>query len=72
MDLRFIDMINNVTGIILAGGKNRRMSEHIHQNHDVTVLMYHLVFPAKYRRVVFDEQVDQELRSVCLEIEQRY
>ena len=34
--------------------------------------MYHLVFPAKYRRVVFDEGVDQVLRQVCLEIADRY
>lgn len=34
--------------------------------------MYHLVFPAKYRRVVFDEQVDNILKEVCLEIEKRY
>jgi REP element-mobilizing transposase RayT len=30
------------------------------------------VFPAKYRRAVFDERVDQELRDICLEIEKRY
>jgi len=30
------------------------------------------VFPAKYRRAVFDEQVDEVLREVCLEIEKRY
>ena len=34
--------------------------------------MYHLVFPAKYRRAVFDEKVDKELKEVCLEIEKRY
>ena len=34
--------------------------------------MYHLVFPAKYRRVVFDEKVDLKLREVCLDIEKRY
>jgi len=34
--------------------------------------MYHLVFPAKYRGVVFDEQVDEVLKGVCLEIEKRY
>ena len=34
--------------------------------------MYHLVFPAKYRRAVFDDKVDIELRDVCLEIEKRY
>ena len=48
------------------------MSEYIHKSHNVTVLMYHLVFPAKYRRVVFDDKVDTEQRDVCLEIEQRY
>jgi len=34
--------------------------------------MYHLVLPAKYRRVVFDESVDRMLKDVCLEIEERY
>ncbi len=48
------------------------MSEYIHKSHNVTVLLYHLVFPAKYRRAVFDEQVDVVLRDVCLEIEKRY
>ncbi len=48
------------------------MSEYIHKSHNVTVLLYHLVFPAKYRRVVFDEQVDAVLKEVCLEIERRY
>jgi putative transposase len=33
--------------------------------------MYHLVFPAEYRRAVFDTIVDKELREVCLEIEHR-
>ena len=35
-------------------------------------MLYHLVFPAKYRRAVFDEQVDEELKAVCLELEKRY
>ena len=48
------------------------MSTYIHKSHNVTVLLYHLVFPAKYRRVVFDDQVDQVLQGVCLEIEKRY
>ena len=48
------------------------MSEYIHKSHNVSVLLYHLVFPAKYRRVVFDESVDKELRDVCLDIERRY
>jgi REP-associated tyrosine transposase len=48
------------------------MSEFIHKSHNVTVLLYHLVFPAKYRRIVFDEKVDWELKAVCLDIEARY
>ena len=48
------------------------MSEYIHKSHNVTVLLYHFVFPAKYRRVVFDVQVDAVLKEVCLEIERRY
>ena len=38
----------------------------------MSVLIYHLVFPAKYRRAVFDEQVEIELRNVCIELESRY
>ena len=48
------------------------MSEYIHKSHNVTVLLYHLVFPAKYRRAVIDENVDRVLKEVCLEIEKRY
>ena len=48
------------------------MSEYIHKSHNVSVLLYHLVFPAKYRRVVFDEGVDRTLKEVCLEIAERY
>jgi len=48
------------------------MSRYIHKSHNVTVLIYHLVFPAKYRRTVIDEQVDIVLKEICLEIEKRY
>ena len=48
------------------------MSEYINKSHNLTVLLYHLVFPAKYRRAVFDDSVDTELKKICLEIEQRY
>ena len=48
------------------------MSLYLHKSHNVSVLVYHLVCPAKYRRVIFDAQVDQELKKVCLEISQRY
>jgi REP element-mobilizing transposase RayT len=48
------------------------MSEYVCKSHNVTVLLYHLVFPAKYRRAVFDERVDIVLRDICMEIEKRY
>ena len=48
------------------------MSEYIHKSHNVSILLYHLVFPAKYRRSVIDAQVDVVLREICLEIEKRY
>jgi putative transposase len=48
------------------------MSEYVHKNHNVSVLIYHLVFPAKYRKAVFDKEVDQALKEVCIEIEKRY
>jgi hypothetical protein len=34
------------------------MSINIHKSHNVSVLIYHLVCPAKYRKVVFDETID--------------
>ena len=34
--------------------------------------MYHIVCPAKYRRVVFKNGIDEELKKICMEIELRY
>ena len=48
------------------------MSKFIHKSHNVTVLLYHLVFPEKYRKVLFDKGVDRALSDICLEIEERY
>lgn len=35
-------------------------------------MLYHLVCPVKYRRVVFTDEVEQALRDICLEIVKRY
>ena len=48
------------------------MSEYIHKSHNVSVLMYHFVCPAKYRRVVIDEEVGEVIKETCQEIEKRY
>ena len=48
------------------------MSEYKHKSHNVSVLMYHFVCPAKYRRVVIDEEVDEVIKETCEEISKRY
>ncbi|MCH6259460.1 IS200/IS605 family transposase [Puniceicoccaceae bacterium K14] len=47
-------------------------SRYVHKRHNVSVLMYHLVCAAKYRRVVISDDVDAVLRDVCLDIEKRW
>ncbi len=48
------------------------MSYFLHKSHNVSVLLYHIVCVAKYRRVVFDPTVETVLREVCLDIAMRY
>ena len=48
------------------------MSKYIHKSHNVSVLLYHFVCPAKYRKVIFDKEVDETLKVICLEIAKRY
>ena len=47
-------------------------SKYIHRSHNVSVLIYHFVCPAKYRRSVIDLSVDLTLKNICLEIAKRY
>ena len=44
----------------------------IRKGHNVSILMYHFVFVAKYRRLVITEEVDKVLKQVCIEISKRY
>ena len=48
------------------------MSLYIHKSHNVSVLLYHIVCPAKYRKAVFSEEVSKELKKICIEISKRY
>jgi REP element-mobilizing transposase RayT len=48
------------------------MSHLIRKSHNVSILVYHFVCPAKYRRAVIDEKVDQVVKEVCLDIANRY
>ena len=47
-------------------------SQYLYLSHNVGNLVYHIVCLAKYRRVVFDEAIDEKIRQICLEIEKRY
>jgi putative transposase len=44
----------------------------IRKKHNVSILMYHFVFVAKYRRLVITEEVDKVLQQVCIEISKRF
>ncbi len=48
------------------------MSEHVIKSHNKTLLLYHLVFPAKYRRKVFSLEVEESLKNICIGISERY
>jgi len=48
------------------------MSEHIFKRHNKTLLLYHLVFPLKYRKGVITDNVGESLKDICLEISERY
>lgn len=48
------------------------MSDHVYKNHNKTLLLYHLVFPAKYRQKVFTAEVEDTLKEVCVGISERY
>ena len=47
-------------------------SKYINNSHNRSNLVYHFVFPTKYRRIVFDEHVDETLKQICEGIEIRY
>lgn len=47
-------------------------SKYLYLSHNVSNLVYHIVCPAKYRRMVFEEDIDEKLRQICLEIQKRY
>ena len=48
------------------------MSDFIRKAHNVSLLLYHIVCPAKYRKAVFTPMVDEKLKEICEEIGLRY
>lgn len=47
-------------------------AKHIKKLHNKTLLLYHLVFPVKYRRKVIDDYISKTIKQVCLDIETTY
>jgi len=47
-------------------------SQYIHKSDNVSVIIYHYVCPAKYRKVVFSAAVDNTIKETWLEISKRY
>ena len=43
---------------------NNNKSTYVAMSHNVNNLVYHFVTPAKYRRIVFDESVEESLREI--------
>ncbi|MEM6806854.1 MAG: IS200/IS605 family transposase [Bacteroidota bacterium] len=47
-------------------------SRYIHKSHNVSVLLYHIVYSTKYRRKVLSPKVEKILVKTCKEIMKRY
>ena len=45
---------------------------HINKRHSKSLLLYHFVCPAKYRRKVFTKAVEESMKKICKGIEKRY
>ena len=48
------------------------MSKTIIKSHNQSVLLYHFVCPAKYRKKVFTDAITATLKEVCVGISERY
>ena len=48
------------------------MGEHIIKRHNKTLLLYHLVFPVKYRKESITKEIGESLKEICMEISERY
>ena len=48
------------------------MSDHIDKRHNRILLLYHLVFPLKYRKSAITTEVGASLKEICNGISERY
>ena len=47
-------------------------STFIHKSHNVSILLYHIVMPTKYRRFAITDEVEGCIRQICEGIEMRW
>lgn len=48
------------------------MDEHIYKRHNKILLLYHLVFPVKYRRKVISLNIGSFIKDICMEISESF
>ena len=48
------------------------MSKYIKGKHHVSVIMYHIVCPTKFRRTVISEEIEKSIKQVCMEMQDVY
>lgn len=48
------------------------MDEHIYKRHNKSLLLYHLIFPMKYRREVLTKEIGESHKLICDGISERY
>ena len=48
------------------------MDQHIKKRHNKTLLLYHLVFPVKYRKKIIEIHISNFIKYICIEISDRY
>lgn len=48
------------------------MAGHIIKSHNKSLLLYHIVCPAKFRRKIFTKEVEKTLVEICKEIQECY
>ena len=48
------------------------MSKYIKRKHHVSIIMYHIVCPTKFRHTVISEEIERSIKRVCMEMQEVY
>ncbi len=41
------------------------IDNHIIKQHNKTLLLYHIVFPIKYRKEIINENIEKDIKNIC-------